>query len=56
MICPGKTVAGFRRSTQSSDGSLTMRISSARLLALVVLVLVVLLAVAEFGPALLSGN
>jgi hypothetical protein len=33
-----------------------MRISSARVLALVVLVLVVLLTVAEFGPALLGGN
>jgi hypothetical protein len=33
-----------------------MPMSSARLLALVVLVLVVLLTVAEFGPALLSGN
>ena len=33
-----------------------MRISSARVLALVVLVLVVLLTVAEFGPTLLSGN
>jgi hypothetical protein len=33
-----------------------MRISSARLLALVVLALVVLLAIAQFGPALLSGN
>lgn len=33
-----------------------MQISSARLLALAVLVLVVLLTVAEFGPAWLSGN
>ena len=56
LIGPGKAVAGVRRSTQSSEGSLTMRMSSARLLALVVLVLVVLLTVAEFGPALLSGN
>jgi hypothetical protein len=30
--------------------------SSARLLALVVLALVVLLTIAQFGPALLSGN
>jgi hypothetical protein len=33
-----------------------MRMSSARLLALAVLVVVVLLTVVEFGPALLSGN
>ena len=56
LIGLGKVIADLRCSTQSSEGSLTMRMSSARLLALVVLVLVVLLTVAEFGPAVLSGN
>jgi hypothetical protein len=35
---------------------MTMRMSSTRYLALAVLVIVVLLTVAEFGPALLSGR
>jgi hypothetical protein len=34
---------------------MTMRMSSIRSLALIVLALVVLLTVAEFGPAVLSG-
>jgi hypothetical protein len=34
----------------------TMRMSSARIVALIVLVLVLLLTVAEFGPAVLGGG
>jgi hypothetical protein len=34
----------------------TMRMSSARIVALVVLVLVLLLTVAEFGPAVIGGR
>jgi hypothetical protein len=34
---------------------MTMRISSTRTIALIVLAVVVLLTVAEFGPAVLSG-
>jgi hypothetical protein len=34
---------------------MTMRISSTRTIALIVLLVVVLLTVAEFGPAVLSG-
>jgi hypothetical protein len=38
------------------DWMMTMRMSSTRFLALIVLALVVLLTVAEFGPAVLSGR
>ena len=38
------------------DWMTTMRMSSTRFLALIVLALVVLLTVAEFGPAVLSGR
>jgi hypothetical protein len=51
-----KASSGFGNLPDNPDWTTTMRMSSTRILAVIVLAIVVLLTAAEFGPALLSGR